>query len=130
MPRRPFHINASLALLALLLFMMGLVLAGCAAATGGAPAVRLAVDRTEGELAVLVDDDGRTFDVPLAALPTGAREGSVLRLTIDHLDHGKRLCLPPDSTDRGPDDDSGDMGTILYAGDVGLCTPRTTRRAP
>jgi hypothetical protein len=38
------------------------------------------VDRIEGPLAVVVSDDGRTFDVPRDQLPPGSHEGSVLRL--------------------------------------------------
>ena len=40
------------------------------------------VDRVEGGIAVLVaDDDGETVDVPLAVLPPGVREGSVLSVS-------------------------------------------------
>lgn len=39
------------------------------------------VDRVEGPIAVLVrDEDERTEDVPIGALPAGSREGSVLRV--------------------------------------------------
>jgi len=38
------------------------------------------IDRIEGALAVIVGDDGRTFDVAWARLPQGCREGTVLRL--------------------------------------------------
>jgi len=37
------------------------------------------VDRMEGTIAVIVADDGRTFDVPRNELPKGSREGTVLR---------------------------------------------------
>jgi hypothetical protein len=30
-------------------------------------------------------------------------------------------CVPRDTVDRGPDDDSGDMGSILHGNDVDLC---------
>ena len=40
------------------------------------------VDRIEGKVAVLVaDDDQKTLDMPLTALPHGLREGTVLRVT-------------------------------------------------
>jgi hypothetical protein len=39
----------------------------------------LTVDRVEGKVAVLVDDNGRAANVELSRLPPGAREGSVLR---------------------------------------------------
>ena len=38
------------------------------------------VDRIEGTVAVVLGDDGRTFDVPRRALPKGSREGTVLRI--------------------------------------------------
>jgi hypothetical protein len=38
------------------------------------------VDRIEGPVAVVVGDDGRTFDVPRRALPKGCRESTVLRV--------------------------------------------------
>ena len=37
------------------------------------------IDRVEGEIAVLVGDDGKKHDVPCSSLPKGAREGSCLR---------------------------------------------------
>ena len=39
-----------------------------------------AVDRIEGPVAVVVGDDGRSFEVPRQALPMGSREGTVLRI--------------------------------------------------
>ena len=38
------------------------------------------VDRLEREIAVLVDEDGASVDVPLDALPTGVRGGDMVRL--------------------------------------------------
>jgi hypothetical protein len=38
------------------------------------------VDRFEGKTAVIVGDDGDSFDVPRANLPKGCREGTVLRI--------------------------------------------------
>jgi len=38
------------------------------------------VDRIEGTTAVIVADDGRTFDAPRRFLPKGCREGTVLRI--------------------------------------------------
>ena len=37
------------------------------------------IDRMEGKIAVVVADDGRTFDVARSELPKGSREGTVLR---------------------------------------------------
>ena len=39
------------------------------------------VDRFEGELAILLDDEGCSFTEPKASLPEGAKEGTVLRKT-------------------------------------------------
>jgi hypothetical protein len=41
-----------------------------------------AVDRLEGELAVLVGDDDLEFTVPRRVLPLGVREGSILRVPV------------------------------------------------
>jgi DUF3006 family protein len=62
------------------------------------------IDRIEGRTAVIVADDGRTFDVPLRALPKGCREGTVLRIddpgfeipdwgraTIDEAERARRV---------------------------------------
>ena len=38
------------------------------------------VDRIEGDVAVVVSDDGRSFDVKRGALPARSREGTVLRV--------------------------------------------------
>ena len=38
------------------------------------------IDRLEGEVAVVVGDDDRTFELPRRQLPKGSREGSVLRV--------------------------------------------------
>ena len=46
------------------------------------------VDRVEGDIAVLVGDDGVVFDVRRNALPVRVREGIVLRVPL---------------SDRGPD---------------------------
>lgn len=46
----------------------------------------LSIDRFEGtkkEVAVLVDDDGRSFDLPRWLLPKDARAGDVVRLTVE-----------------------------------------------
>ncbi|MDR1410441.1 MAG: DUF3006 domain-containing protein [Oscillospiraceae bacterium] len=39
----------------------------------------LALDRIEGSIAVLETENGKYMDVPLAQLPEGTRQGSVLR---------------------------------------------------
>lgn len=47
------------------------------------------VDRLEGELAILVADDGTTVEVTRTRLPREAREGSVLRVPLSQ-------AAPPD----------------------------------
>ena len=41
------------------------------------------IDRVEGEVAVLVGDDGKKQDVPISSLPKGTCEGSCLRKNGD-----------------------------------------------
>ena len=53
----------------------------------GAPTTPLrpavyAVDRLEGSVAVLVSDSGATVQMPRIELPTGLREGVVLRVSF------------------------------------------------
>ncbi len=46
----------------------------------------LSIDRFEGskkEIAVLVADDGRSFDLPRWLLPEGAKAGDVVNLSIE-----------------------------------------------
>jgi hypothetical protein len=46
----------------------------------------LSIDRFEGsknEIAVLVADDGRSFDLPRSLLPKGAKAGDVVNLSIE-----------------------------------------------
>ncbi len=47
------------------------------------------VDRLEGNIAVLVDDEGNSLSLPLAALPKGTRAGAILRRV------GEGLTLAP-----------------------------------
>ena len=42
---------------------------------------QIVVDRIEGDVAV-VEVDGQTVDLPLRLLPDGAREGSVVQLSL------------------------------------------------
>jgi hypothetical protein len=45
--------------------------------------IKIVVDRIEGDMAVLlIGPDETRVDLPLAALPEGAREGSLLRATF------------------------------------------------
>ncbi len=45
--------------------------------------MQLIIDRFEGELAVCEYEKGKTLDLPTALLPANAKEGDVLRLTVD-----------------------------------------------
>lgn len=42
----------------------------------------VALDRIEGEIAVLLQDDGGRLLMPAGLLPASAREGTVLRLSL------------------------------------------------
>lgn len=55
------------------------------------------VDRIEGDVAVLVGDEGVALDVPLGVLPVRVREGLVLRVRL--APSGK-----PDWSSAAPDD--------------------------
>lgn len=46
--------------------------------------MKLTIDRIEGEWAVCEYEKGKTLNLPSALLPADAREGDVLRLTVDH----------------------------------------------
>jgi hypothetical protein len=78
------------------------------------------VDRLEGKTAVIVADDGRTFDVPRLTLPKGCREGTVLRVeaaarktpdwaaaVIDEVESTRRLERARDTRQRLSDTDPG-----------------------
>lgn len=58
----------------------------------------LVVDRIESGIAVL-EGDGASMDVPASWLPTGAREGSVLRVEVARERDSSRLVvtLDPDA---------------------------------
>jgi len=42
-----------------------------------------AVDRLEGDLLVLIDDDGRQVEQPVRTIPFRVKEGMVLRVPLD-----------------------------------------------
>lgn len=77
------------------------------------------VDRIEGNEAVVVGDDGRTFDVPKRDLPKGANEGAVLRVDdkgepidwsraeIDKAERDRRLKVARKRLDRLSETDPG-----------------------
>jgi hypothetical protein len=54
------------------------------------------LDRLEGERAVLERALHETFDLARALLPTGAREGDALRVTIRTTDGESRLSMVRD----------------------------------
>ena len=51
------------------------------------------IDRIEGDIAVLVDDDGKTIPVSLSALPETVRPGDILRM------QESGYALVPDETE-------------------------------
>lgn len=78
------------------------------------------VDRFEGKAAVMVGDDGRSFDVLRKRLPRGCREGTVLRVEgeppdwaraiIDEAERARRLERARDTLRRlGRTDPGGDV---------------------
>ena len=48
------------------------------------------IDRFEGEIAVVEIAEGKTVNIPRAALPDGIKEGAVLRIEIDPDEAAKR----------------------------------------
>jgi hypothetical protein len=75
------------------------------------------VDRFEGDVAVVVADDGRSFDVERRALPKRSREGTVLRVegqtpdwakaVIDDTENQRRLDRAQEDLKRLGDSDAG-----------------------
>lgn len=43
-----------------------------------------AVERLNGQIAMLADDDGRSVALPLARLPKGVKKGCVLSIRLDN----------------------------------------------
>ena len=79
-----------------------------------------AVDRLEGQMAVLVGDDETTVDLPRRNLPARVREGSVLRVAlgadgrpdwssakIDDQERERRLKAAQERLDRMSESDPG-----------------------
>ena len=52
------------------------------------------IDRIEGDIAVLVDEEGNSIPMPRAALPTGVRVGAMLRR------NGEIFILTPDEEEK------------------------------
>ncbi len=73
--------------------------------------IRLSIDRFEGDLAVLVTDDGRSIVWPRDLLPAGARAGEVLSVRLARdlkatdraAREGRALRRDLDKTDPGGD---------------------------
>ena len=79
-----------------------------------------AVDRLEGQMAVLVGDDETTVDLPRRSLPARVREGTVLRVAlgadgrpdwasakIDDKERERRLKAEQERLDRMSESDLG-----------------------
>ncbi|MGH7332219.1 MAG: DUF3006 domain-containing protein [Candidatus Rokuibacteriota bacterium] len=76
------------------------------------------VDRMEGSIAVVIADDGRSFEVPRKVLPKGSGEGTVLRVegegvpdwssaVIDAAERQRRLERARETLRRLGEADSG-----------------------
>lgn len=78
------------------------------------------IDRFEGKIAVIVGDDGRTFDVRREQLPKGCREGTVLNVeaggpdspdwsgaAIDEAERARRMDRAREALRRLGDRDPG-----------------------
>lgn len=52
--------------------------------------MNVTIDRFEGEYAVVEIDDGSFANLPLALVPTGADEGSVISITLDTAAESRR----------------------------------------
>lgn len=48
------------------------------------------IDRIEGDIAVVEIAVGKTVNIPLSALPEGAKEGTVLRIAVDEDEKARR----------------------------------------
>ncbi|MBQ8288995.1 MAG: DUF3006 domain-containing protein [Clostridia bacterium] len=48
------------------------------------------IDRIESDVAVVEIAAGKTVDIPLSALPEGAKEGAVLRIIVDEDEKARR----------------------------------------
>jgi hypothetical protein len=62
-----------------------------------------AVDRLEGRLATLVSGDGAVADVPLRWLPSGLREGAILRVAIGSVGPDWTTAVADDAASRWRD---------------------------
>lgn len=51
---------------------------------------KLIIDRFEGDFAVCETDDLEFVNIPIAALPCGAKEGDVFTISIDKSETDKR----------------------------------------
>lgn len=58
------------------------------------------VDRIEGDVAVLVGDEGVALDVPVGTLPVTAREGVVLRVRLAPSGKPDWSSAAPDAAER------------------------------
>ena len=53
--------------------------------------MRIIVDRFEGDCAVVELEDGSVIDCPKALLPTNAKEGSIINITVDENATNEKL---------------------------------------
>lgn len=62
--------------------------------------MKLTIDRIEGEWAVCEYEKGKTVNLPSALLPADAREGDVLRLSVDRETTEERKAYAEDLRNR------------------------------
>ena len=62
----------------------------------GGVVIKLIIDRYEGDIAVLVGDDGKTCEVRASDIPFAAREGDCVELSDD----GTLIALPDETKAR------------------------------
>ena len=53
--------------------------------------MKLIIDRFEGDFAVVVLPDGRMLDCSVALLPDNAKEGSILKISVDETATNDKL---------------------------------------
>ena len=62
----------------------------------GGVVIKLIIDRFEGDIAVLVGDDGKTCNIRIPEIPFAAHEGDCVELSDD----GKLTALPDETKAR------------------------------
>lgn len=53
--------------------------------------MKIVIDRFEGEFAIVELPDGKTIDCPKKLIPSNAKEGSILTITVDETSTNEKL---------------------------------------